>query len=684
MITRETRRDRALDPAPLPVWIAVLAVAGTCALVLPLLGMGQRVPWTRLPALIGTDEARDALSLSVRTCLAAILVDLLLGVPLALLLARDWRGVRAARVLVLLPLSLPPVVAGIALLATFGRRGLIGARLEAAGVSIAFSTVAVVMAQVFVSLPFLVTALESAVRTRSPDLEEAAAALGAGPSRVLATITLPTMTPALTRGTALAAARCLGEFGATLTFAGSLQGTTRTMPLEIYLARETDSDTALALGLVLVAVGAVVVALTEWTPRRRRRHGAPAPDVKAADPSETAFRAEPDGPASVSGSAPGSVRVRGRIRERGWDVDLGVDAGEVVAVMGHNGAGKSTLAGVISGLLGLDQLDGPNAGEVRIGGRLVDGPGTLLPPRRRGVALLTQQARIFGHMSVLDNVGYGPRSHGASRARARRIARAELAGVGCLDLAGRRGDELSGGQAARVALARALAVAPDVLILDEPTAALDVESRAMVQRALRRRLATTGTTAILITHDVIDAVQVASRLLVMDGGRVIADGSPSALLASPTTGFTARLAGVNMIRGRARVGRDHLVSVPIGERRLVAAAASGEAASGAEGTEPVAEGDEVALVFAPRTVALHREPVPGSPRTCLPGTVAGVEQSGGLVTVLVTLDSGETIRAQVTIGAWTELGISPGETLWCTIKATQVRAVPAGPAQAGR
>ncbi|WP_342767043.1 molybdate ABC transporter permease subunit [Acidipropionibacterium virtanenii] len=666
----------------MPVWIAVLAVAGICALVLPLLGMGQRVPWTRLPALIGTEAARDALSLSLRTCLSAILIDLLLGVPLALLLARDWRGVRVARVVVLLPLSLPPVVAGIALLATFGRRGLIGARLEAAGVSIAFSTVAVVMAQVFVSLPFLVTTLESAVRTRPWGLEETAAALGAGPSRVLATITLPTMTPALTRGTALAAARCLGEFGATLTFAGSLQGTTRTMPLEIYLARETDSDTALALGLMLVVVGAIVVALTEWTPRRRRRRrgagvlGAKILGAKAAAPAAAVSPspADPDEPTS----APSSVRVRGRIRERGWDVDLRVDAGEVIAVMGHNGAGKSTLAGVITGLLGLD------SGELRIGGRLVDGAGVLLPPRRRGVALLTQQARIFGHMSVLDNVAYGPRSHGASRERARRIARAELAGAGCLDLAGRRGDELSGGQAARVGLARALAVAPDVLILDEPTAALDVESRAMVQRVLRRRLAATGTTAILITHDVIDAVQVASRLLVMDGGRVVADGSPSALLASPTTGFTARLAGVNMIRGRAQVDSDHLVSVSIGERRLVAVTGSGEETSGAEGAETIAEGDEVALVFAPRTVALHREPVPGSPRTCLPGTVAGVEQSGGLVTVLVTLDSGETIRAQVTIGAWTELGISPGETLWCTIKATQVRAVPAGPAQAGR
>lgn len=641
-----------------------MAVAGICTLVLPLLGMGQRVPWARLPALIATDEARDALWLSVRTCLSAILADLLLGVPLALLLARDWRGVRVARVLVLLPLSLPPVVAGIALLATFGRRGLIGARLEAAGVSIAFSTVAVVMAQVFVSLPFLVTTLESALRTRPPGLEEAAAALGAGPSRVLATITLPILGPALTRGTALAAARCLGEFGATLTFAGSLQGTTRTMPLEIYLARETDSDTALALGVILVAVGAIVVGFTEWTPRRRSSSPARPGDAEASPPArpgrpETTPTAVPAVPAA-------SVLVRGRIRERGWEVDLGLEAGEVVAVMGHNGAGKSTLAGVIAGLLRLDD------GQVRIGGVLADGPGALLAPRRRGVALLTQQPRIFGHMSVLDNVGYGPRSHGASRARARRIARAELAAVGCGDLAGRRGDELSGGQAARVGLARALAVAPAVLILDEPTAALDVESRAAVQRVLRERLAATGTTAILVTHNVIDAVQVASRLVVLDGGRVVEDGTPSDLLASPTTGFTARLAGVNLIRGRAGIDRDQLVSVPVADRRLVAAVP----------TDPdavIAAGDDVALVFGPEAVSLHREPVAGSPRTRLPGVVAGVEQAGGLVTVLVTLESGETIRARITISAWTELAVGAGEALWCAIKATQVRAVPARP-----
>lgn len=148
-ISVKTRR-RLFDPAPMPMWIVILAVVGICVLVLPLVGMGNEVPWARIPAIMASPEAQDALWLSVRTCVIATVIDVFLGVPIALLLARDWNGVAAVRVLVLLPLSLPPVVAGLALLATFGRRGMIGASLHAAGISIAFSTAAVVMAQVYV------------------------------------------------------------------------------------------------------------------------------------------------------------------------------------------------------------------------------------------------------------------------------------------------------------------------------------------------------------------------------------------------------------------------------------------------------------------------------------------------------------------------------------------------------
>lgn len=179
---------------------------------------------------------------------------------MALVLARGrFRGQSVLRALVLLPLVLPPVVGGIALLYTFGRQGLIGQHLEVLGIQIAFSTTAVVLAQSFVSLPFLVVSLEGALRSAGSGYDNIAATLGARPTTVLRTVTLPLVLPGLASGAVLAFARSLGEFGATLTFAGSLQGVTRTLPLEIYLQRETDADAAVALSLLLIAVAAIIV-----------------------------------------------------------------------------------------------------------------------------------------------------------------------------------------------------------------------------------------------------------------------------------------------------------------------------------------------------------------------------------------------------------------------------------------
>ncbi|UNX55169.1 ABC transporter permease [Georgenia sp. TF02-10] len=237
---------------------------GLLLLAVPVLGMLARVPWTRLPALLTSEASLAALALSLRTSAAATVLVVVLGVPLALVLARTrLPGRRVLRTLVLLPLVLPPVVSGLALLTTLGRRGLLGGHLEALGIDIAFTTAAVVLAQTFVSLPFLVISLEGAVRTAGRRHEEVAATLGARPTTVLRRVTLPLLAPALASGTALAFARALGEFGATLTFAGSLQGVTRTLPLEIYLQRETDPDAALALSVLLIAVAAVMVLMTQ-------------------------------------------------------------------------------------------------------------------------------------------------------------------------------------------------------------------------------------------------------------------------------------------------------------------------------------------------------------------------------------------------------------------------------------
>jgi molybdate transport system permease protein len=246
--------------AGLPRWIYVPAAFGALFVVVPLIAVAAKVDWPNFWSLISSPSSVAALVLSLKTAAASTTMCLLFGVPMALVLARsDAALVRALRPLILLPLVLPPVVGGIALLYAFGRLGLIGAYLNAAGIQIAFTTTAVVLAQTFVSLPFLVIALEGAARTAGADYEVVAATLGARPTTVWRRVSLPLLAPGLVSGAVLAFARSLGEFGATLTFAGSREGVTRTLPLEIYLQRESDPDAAVALSLLLVAVAAVVV-----------------------------------------------------------------------------------------------------------------------------------------------------------------------------------------------------------------------------------------------------------------------------------------------------------------------------------------------------------------------------------------------------------------------------------------
>ena len=660
----KSRRTPAVSP--LPVWAGGLGALALCFLILPLAFMLGRVNWATLGATLVTPEAASALGLSLRTCAIALGVDLLLGVPAALVLSRSWRGVRAARILVALPLSLPPVVAGIALLAAFGRRSTLGALLSGVGLDIAFTTTAVVIAQVFVSLPFLIVTLESALRAREQGLDEMASSLGASPSRVFWQITLPTVLPGLGRGTALALARCLGEFGATLTFAGSMQGVTRTMPLQIYLARESDADLALALGVVLLGVAAAVVALTEtpWgrlssllrVTRRGRTSASTAPSARSTATSA------PVGEEGEAGEGV-AVRVAGTVDARGWDVDAKLRPGLVTAVVGHNGAGKSTLAQVIAGTLRVD------SGTVSIGERVVDDAATFVPARRRGVAMVSQAPRIFTHMSVLSNVAFPLRVRGVGRAQARAAALEQLRAVGIADLAFKRASDLSGGQAARVAIARALVFRPEVLILDEPTAALDVEATAQVSAVLRERLAGAGITTLLVSHDIAEVLSLASHMIVMGEGRIVEEGEPARVLASPASVFAARLAGLNIVSG-APVARPGMVGVRVGDGALWAASDS---------VGPEEESARVALTFPPEAVALSREEAHASPRSVLPGVVAGIDVDGSLVSVRVALAEGVSVTARVTAAAWSELGLGVDEGLWVSVKATQVRAIRVAP-----
>jgi molybdate transport system permease protein len=245
-----------------PLALLLPAVAGLMFLVLPLAGLLIRAPWSTLPQRLAEPEVRAALRLSLQTATVATVLCLVLGVPLAWLLARvDFPGRRLVRALVTVPLVLPPVVGGVALLLVFGRRGLIGSWLDANfGLTLPFTTTGVVLAEAFVAMPFLVIAVEGALRGADTRYEEAAATLGAGRWTTFTHVTLPLVAPGVAAGAVLCWARALGEFGATITFAGNFPGRTQTMPLAVYLALETDLDAAIVLSLLLLTVSVVILA----------------------------------------------------------------------------------------------------------------------------------------------------------------------------------------------------------------------------------------------------------------------------------------------------------------------------------------------------------------------------------------------------------------------------------------
>lgn len=258
MTIQDTRRPVGRRP---PVALIVLAVVGLALFVVPLIGLLSRVPWSDLPELLAGDIVTAALRVSLTASLSATAISLLTGVPLAWLLARaEFPGRSLVRGVVTLPLVLPPVVGGAALLFAFGRRGLVGETLyEASGLLLPFSTWGVIAAATFVAMPFMVITVEGAIRNMDERYEGAAATLGAGRWTVLRRVTLPMIGPSLLSGLVLTWARAFGEFGATITFAGNLQGTTQSLPLAVFVALESDRDAAVAISLVMVSVSLVVL-----------------------------------------------------------------------------------------------------------------------------------------------------------------------------------------------------------------------------------------------------------------------------------------------------------------------------------------------------------------------------------------------------------------------------------------
>ena len=355
----------------------------------------------------------------------------------------------------------------------------------------------------------------------------------------------------------------------------------------------------------------------------------------------------------------GAMDLRATVPQRRLDLELQVHPGEVVALLGSNGAGKSTLLSLISGLIR------PDTGRITLDDRvLVDTQQRVwVPPHQRSVVLLAQQALLFPHLTAAANVAFGPRSKGHSKKDAKDAAMTWLAAVDATEFADRRPAELSGGQAQRIAIARALAADPALLLLDEPMAALDVAVAPALRQLLRKVLRDTGRTALLVTHDLIDALSLADRVVVLDAGRVVEDGPTRTVLSHPRSPFAARIAGVNLISGTAEehgLRTSQRVHV---EGLLDQACLLGQGA---------------VAVFSPAAVAVHLAPPTGSPRNHLAVTIAELEPRGEVVRVHSTDNDSGTggLIADITAASAADLDLVPGKEVHFAIKATEIAIYP--------
>jgi molybdate transport system ATP-binding protein len=350
--------------------------------------------------------------------------------------------------------------------------------------------------------------------------------------------------------------------------------------------------------------------------------------------------------------------VRAVVADRDVDIEFAAAAGEVLAILGPNGAGKSTTLHLIAGLVR------PDEGFVRIGDRVLSDPasGIFVPTHARRVGMLLQDAWLFPHLNVAANVAFGPRS--GHRKRSRRDARATaahwLAQVDAAGLSTRMPRQLSGGQAQRVALARALASDPDVLLLDEPLAGLDVATATTMRKLLRDNLSREGRSAVLVTHDVLDVLTLADRVLVLESGRVAETGPAASVLAAPRSHFGARFAGVNLVSGTA--GPHGVLNTEWG--------ASWHGNPAAE----VVVGQRAVAVFLPSAVAVYRDKPHGSPRNTIEVVVAELDTTGAALRVRADEqpDGAPGLAADITAESAAEIRVAPGERVYFTVKTQEV------------
>jgi molybdate transport system ATP-binding protein len=362
----------------------------------------------------------------------------------------------------------------------------------------------------------------------------------------------------------------------------------------------------------------------------------------------------------------GPLTVAGEITRGTFTVSLEVEVapGEVVVLLGPNGAGKTTLLRAVAGLEPLQR------GRIELDGQLLDdGDEVFVPAERRSVGLVFQDYRLFPHLSVLENVAFAARSAGEPRRSARDGARQWLQRLDVDALADRRPSQLSGGQAQRVALARALARRPQALLLDEPLAALDARARLELRVALRRHLVEFGGPVVVVSHDPVEAMVMADRLVVVEAGRVVQQGTPAEVARRPLTDYVARLVGLNLLPGTLDAAT-HAVALDVG------GALHG---AGWDGEQHPAPSGRVLVAVPPSAVTIHAErPGAGSARNVWPGVVDGLEPLHDRVRVHV--QGRPPLLVDVTPAAVAELALAPGAEVWLSAKATEIEIYPAATA----
>lgn len=631
-----------------PTTIILVSLIALTVIIGPLIALAIRVPWDRFSEVLSQDATKDLLIISLTSAAWATVCTLLLGVPLAAWLSSLQRGGELVRLFVLLPLAMPPVVAGLALSAAIGNRGLTAPLLDALGLRFAFAFPGVVVSHIFIALPFVVVSVDSALRQIDEEVKASASGVGMSKRAILWKITIPAIASAIATGAGLAFARSLGEFGTTLTFAGSLPGVTRTMPLGIYLEREIDPDRAYVLAAMLIILAFIVLALASLPILLRRR---PREVARSVGDFDAELLRQLSAPQS------GAVEVRVHF---GAGEETYFPAGRTTAIVGPNGAGKTTLSSMIAGRL--------RGMRVQIGNRVVDGEGNYIPARERGVVLLTQKPGLPRTTTALGAVTMATRDKDLSAKL--------LAAAGLKDLADVPVPDLSGGQAAQVALVRALGARPSVLILDEPLAAIDVASASRWRRLLRA--ASGERTIILVTHDIIDVAGLSNHLVVVEAGRTITQGPTDELLQRPPTSFLAQLAGVNRLAAKLLAVEEGLCTLKVGDMPIDGFIAEDLPA------DSLTIGDEALAVFAHNDVTLRlpaqlsTQTQQLSARNVLPARILDIDGSGQVGHSLITLECAHnTIRVPLTHRSAVGMHLEPGMMVECLIKATNIAIYPA-------